>query len=270
MYSRHELAEGFRQLGVNAGDTVMLHASVRAVGLIAGGPDQIHLALRAALTTDGTLMMYAGSPDFYDDVGRGFLSDEQEREILDKLPPIDPINDKAQRENGALVEFFRSSPGVQVTHHVTRFVAWGAQARHLVSPVPWDFAYGRGGIFERFAALDGKILLLGSDHDQVTFLHYAEHIVDIPDKIVARFMVPIEEHGTRVWRPMEEFDSAERAHASWPDRFFAQIVDAYLDRTGNTGALVGNARSFLFDARGLLALALRTMTEVATGAARSA
>lgn len=263
MYSRHELAEGFRRLGVKPGDTVMLHASVRAVGVVAGGPDQIHLALKDSLTPAGTLMMYAGCPDFYDDVGRGFLSNEQEREILDKLPAFDPINDKAQRENGALVEFFRTSPGVQVTQHVTRFVAWGAQAGHLVSPQPWDYAYGRGSIFERFTALDGQILLLGSDHDQVTFLHYAEHIVDIPDKIVARFMVPVDEHGTRVWRPMEEFDSAERAHASWPDRFFAQIVDAYLDRTGNTGALVGQARSFLIDARGLLALALQTMTDTA-------
>lgn len=33
----------------------MLHASVRAVGEVAGGPGQIHLALKDALTTDGTL-----------------------------------------------------------------------------------------------------------------------------------------------------------------------------------------------------------------------
>jgi aminoglycoside N3'-acetyltransferase len=37
-------------LGVEPGDIVMLHASVRAVGEVAGGPDQIHLALKDALT----------------------------------------------------------------------------------------------------------------------------------------------------------------------------------------------------------------------------
>ena len=58
MYSRQELAEGFRELGVSPGDTLMVHASVRAVGTVAGGPDQIHLALKDALTADGTLMMY--------------------------------------------------------------------------------------------------------------------------------------------------------------------------------------------------------------------
>jgi len=36
MYSRDELASGFRALGVEAGDTIMIHASVRAVGGVAG------------------------------------------------------------------------------------------------------------------------------------------------------------------------------------------------------------------------------------------
>jgi hypothetical protein len=40
----------------------MLHALVRAVGEVAGGPDAIHLAVKSALTPDGTLMMYASCP----------------------------------------------------------------------------------------------------------------------------------------------------------------------------------------------------------------
>ena len=42
------------------------------------------------------------------------------------------------------------------------------------------------------------ILRIGSDHDQVTFLHYAEHIVDIPNKTVAKYKVPVLENGERV------------------------------------------------------------------------
>ena len=71
MYSTEELANDFRTLGIRAGDTVMLHASVRAVGELAGGPDQIHLALKSVLTSEGTLMMYASCPRYYDEVGRG-------------------------------------------------------------------------------------------------------------------------------------------------------------------------------------------------------
>jgi hypothetical protein len=46
MYSKEELANDFRKLGVRAADTVMLQASVRADGEVAGAPDYIHLALK--------------------------------------------------------------------------------------------------------------------------------------------------------------------------------------------------------------------------------
>jgi aminoglycoside 3-N-acetyltransferase len=266
MYSREQLADGFRALGVHAGDTVMLHASIRAVGSVAGGPDQIHLALKDALTADGTLMMYASCPEFYDEVGRGHLSPDQERELLQKLPPFDPETARSQRENGALVELLRTYPGSMVNRHVARFVVWGTHASHLISTQPWDYAFGQGSALDRFASLGGKILLLGCDHDTVTFLHYAEHVVDIPGKHIARYRVPVLEDGQRVWRDMAEVDTSDRgAHPNWPDRFFARIVDAYLAQTNNSGARVGDAQSFLLDSRGLLEFALRVMRDVARG-----
>ncbi len=263
MYSRQELADGFRALGVAPGDVVMLHASVRAVGAIAGGPDQIHLALKEALGASGTLVMYASCPEGYDDVGRGHLTEDQERQYLEKLPPFDPAADRSQRDNGTLVEFFRTYPGSRVNAHVARFVVWGRHAEYLISSQPWDYAFGRGSALERFVDLGGKILLLGCDHDTVTFLHYAEHVVDIPGKRVSRFKVPVEEQGIRVWRDMVEFDSSEAAHPNWPARFFARLVDSYLRLGRDPGGRVGDAESFLVDAQGLLVFALSAMTAVA-------
>ena len=248
------------------GDVVMLHASVRAVGPIAGGPDQIHLALKDALTSDGTLIMYASCPAHADEIGRGNLTAEQERELLDKLPPFDPLTARSARDNGTLVEFFRTYPGSLVNPHVARFVVSGKHAETLIAGQPWDYAFGRGSLLERFVAHDGRILLLGCDHDAVTFLHYAEHILAVPGKRIARFKVPVLEHGERVWRSMEEFDtSSAGAHPNWPDRFFARIVDAYLAQTGNPGGRVGDAQSFLFSARGLLDFSLPVMKAIAEG-----
>lgn len=266
MHSRQELAAAFRALGVAAGDTVMLHASVRAAGEVAGGPDQIHLALKDALTEEGTLFMYAGCPDYYDDVGRGHLTPEKERDILDKLPAFDHLTARSQRDNGALVEMLRTYPGTVASDHVTRFVAWGRLAEHLVSTQPWDYAYGVGSPLHRFHECDGKILLLGSGHDAVTFLHYAEHIVDVPDKRVARFLVPVERNAERGWLPMEEFDTSAPAHRNWPEDLFAQLVDGYLDSTANAGGKVGDAHSVLFSARGLLDYALPIMKAMALDA----
>jgi aminoglycoside 3-N-acetyltransferase len=264
MHSRQELATGFRGLGVAPGDTLMVHASVRAVGDVAGGPDQIHLALKDALTADGTLMMYASCPRYYDEVGRGHLSPDQERELIEKLPAFDPLTARAERDNGALVEFLRTYPGSLVNPHVARFVVWGKQAGYLISEQPWDYAFGRESALDRFMQLDGKILLLGCDHDTVTFLHYAEHIVDIRGKRVARFKVPVVENGRRVWREMEEFDTSDKgAHPNWPDRFFARLVDTYLARMNCRGGLVGDAQCFLLDSRGLLEFASSVMQAIA-------
>ncbi len=264
MYSRQHLADDFRRLGVAAGDTIMLHASVRAVGRVAGGPDQIHLALKDALTADGTLMMYASCPEHYDEVGRGHLTPEEERDLLEKLPAFDASTARSARDNGTLVEFLRTYPGSTVNPHVARFVFWGRRAAALLDGQPWDYAYGRGSALERFVEANGKILLLGSDHDQVTFLHYAEHIADLPDRRIARYKVPVMEDGVRVWRDMAEVDtSGDGAHAHWPERFFARLVDTYLQQTHNAGARVGNAASFLFDAQGLLALSLPVMKAIA-------
>jgi len=266
VHSRASLADDFRALGVRAGDTVMLHASVRAVGEVAGGPDQIHLALKDALTSDGTLMMYASCPRHFDEIGRGNLTAAEEVELLDKLPPFDAQTARSARDNGVLVEFLRTYPGSRVNDHVARFVAWGKHAEHLFSEQPWDFAFGRGSALERFLALEGKILHLGSDHDTTTFLHYAEHVADFPGKRIVRYRVPVLENGRRVWREMSEVDtSGDGAHANWPPNLFARLVDQYLDETSNAGGKVGGADSVLFSARGLFDLAVREMKRVAAG-----
>jgi len=264
MYSRDQLAEGFRRLGVTPGDTILLHASVRAVGEIAGGPDQIHLALKLALTENGTLMMYASCPNYTDEVGRGNLTPQQEQEILEKLPSYDPLTARSQRENGTLVEFFRTYPGSRVNSHVARFVVWGKQTHYLLSDQPWNYAFGVGSPLDRFSQIDGKILLLGCDHDNLTFLHFAEHVVDVPNKRVARFRVPIEEDGRRVWREMEEFDtSGTPVHPNWPKDLFSRIVDGYLAKTGNVGGRIGSAQGYLLSARDLLDYSLPIMKSLA-------
>lgn len=265
MNTRRELIEQLKNLGVGAGDLVMVHASLRAIGEVAGGPDEVHLAIKDAITPDGTLLMYASCPRYYDEVGRGNLTPAEEREILEKLPPFDALTARSARDNGALVELLRTWPGSRVNNHVARFVAWGRHAEDLLAEQPWDFAFGHGSALDRFTLLNGKILLLGSDHDNVTYLHYPEHIADFENKRIVRFKVPVLVDGQRVWRDMAEVDTGEKAHDNWPEHLFAKIVDGYLLETGNRGGPVGGASSYLLPARGLLGYALAKMERIAAG-----
>ena len=184
------------------------------------------------------------------------------------MPAFDPFAARSQRENGTLVEFLRTYPGSIVNKHVARFVVWGKRARQLLTPQPWNYAFGSGSLLDRFVADDGQILLLGCDHDNVTFLHYVEHIIDVPDKSVARFKVPVYEHGMRVWREMEEFDtSGAGVHANWPGRFLrASCGHGTLAQTGNSGGLVGDARAFVLSSRGLGDFSLPVMQVIAADA----
>ena len=268
---RGALVQDLSALGVRAGDIVMVHASVRSVGPIHGGPDQIHLAIEDAVRPGGAVMMVVDVPEGYDDVGRGVYTQEQEAEILEHQPPFDPRATRANRENGTLAEFFRSYPGAVFSATPPgRMAARGDRAAWLVADQPWNYSFGAGSPLEKLCNAGGKVLLLGSDHDQVTLLHYAEFVADFPDKRIARYRVPMLQEGQRVWVPCEEFDTTDTGvHPNWPHRFFARIVDAYIERYAHTPLCatgrVGNADSVLIDAATLVAHAIPVMIACAKG-----
>ena len=52
-HTRADLAAALCDLGLKAGGVVMIHASVRAVGSVFGGPDEIIRAVEDAVTPGG-------------------------------------------------------------------------------------------------------------------------------------------------------------------------------------------------------------------------
>ena len=264
-HDRMSLAKDFKNLGITAGDTVMVHASIKSVGSVAGGADEILYALENAISPNGTIMMYVGCETGFDEIGRGRLSAEEETELLEKMPSFDYQTARICRDFGALAEVFRTQDGTITSNQVgSRMAARGTNAKFLLENHPHNYSYGVGSPLEKLLQLNGKILLLGSDHDAVTFLHYVEHVVEIPDKKTARYKVPLLVEGQRKWIEMEEFNTAsDGVHQSWPDRFFAQIIDTFIENTSNQGGKVGNANCHVIDATRLLLYAVDTMKQKA-------
>jgi aminoglycoside 3-N-acetyltransferase len=270
-YARAQLIGSLRQLGLRPGAIVMVHASVRSIGKVHGGPDEIHLAVEEAAGPGGTVMMYVGCPDGFDDVGRGVYTPEEEADLLANQPAFDPQTGRANRSFGVLAEFFRSFPGTICTANAGgRMAARGARAAWLTADQPWDYAYGRGSPLEKLCEAGGKILLLGSDHDEVTLLHYAEHVAEFEGKRIARYQVPVIRDGKHTWLACEEFDtSGQGVHPNWPERFFGLIVDDFIARYAGTEfcshGVVGNSQSVLMDAARLVAHTLPIMASHARG-----
>ncbi|MDI6690715.1 MAG: AAC(3) family N-acetyltransferase [Candidatus Bathyarchaeota archaeon] len=61
--TKSRLTADLKKLGVTSGDTIMLHAFVKAIGWIVDGPDIVIQALLEVLGKEGTLMMLASWED---------------------------------------------------------------------------------------------------------------------------------------------------------------------------------------------------------------
>ncbi|NBC34551.1 MAG: hypothetical protein GVY13_17885 [Alphaproteobacteria bacterium] len=262
-YARAELQKDFNGLGLQPGDTVMLHASIKSVGQVAGGADEILYALEDSISPGGTILMYVGCETGFDEIGRGRLSPQEEDQLLKKQPIFDYNTARACREFGALAEIFRTQPNTITSKQVgSRMAARGKNAAALLANHPIHYSYGKGSPLDKLLDMEGKILLLGSDHDAVTFLHYVEHIIDVPDKKIARYKVPLEKDGQRVWVEMEEYNTAgDGVHKNWPDRFFAKIIDSFLSSTNNQGGKIGNAKSHVIETKPLMTYASDVMVK---------
>ena len=106
--------------------------------------------------------------------------------------------------------------------------------------------------------LDGRILLLGCDHDTVTFLHYAEHVVEFPGKRVVQVQGAGARSGIACVAGHGGVRHLGRRRApALAARFFARLVDTYLARPGTRAAESATRNAFLFDARGPPRLRLR-------------
>ena len=67
--TRDSLAADLRTLGVQAGEVLVVHSSLSALGWVSGGPVAVIQALQDVLTQDGTLVMPAQSTDLTDPAG---------------------------------------------------------------------------------------------------------------------------------------------------------------------------------------------------------
>lgn len=248
--TRSRIVNDLKTLGVQEGNVVMMHESVRNIGWVVGGPDAVLDAVLEVLGPKGTVMKLVGSED-----GTYELADwpeEVRRAYLEERPAFDPATTRACREWGILCEYLRTRQGAQRSSHPeASFAALGHRAEWLVNPHPLQHGYGFGSPLERLLEADGQVLLLGSPMDSVTLLHHAEYSADLPHKRSVRYRVPVSENGARRWVEIEELDSNDGIVPLSGDDYFGLIVGEFLQAgLGRTGT-VGHADAALMDARRL-------------------
>lgn len=254
------LLDDLRAIGVRPGDTLMVHASLRAIGPVVGAAEGVLDALDGAVGPEGTLLMILGAEIAHDWVNK---HPEPERPaLLAGSLAFDPARAPVLHEVGYLAEAFRNRTGTQITDNPSgRFGARGRLAEALLAYAPWDDYYGPGSSLERFCAHGGRVLRLGANPDTTTVLHWAEYLADVPNKRRVRRHYRCHGDDGPIVRAVECLDDSEGI-VDWPgDDYFAVILRNYLATGSATEGQVGQAKAELIEAQDLVAFGAAWMTE---------
>lgn len=151
------VADELASLGLERGDRVVVHSSMRAVGADIGGPEAIVGALSAVVGPSGLVVM----PTFTYDTGR-----------------FDPRTTPGR--TGVIAETLRARPAaVRSLHPFYSVAALGSGAAELCDGHELVAATAVGSPLDRLAESGGKVLLLGTGHTSNTTGHVGEFRADV-------------------------------------------------------------------------------------------
>lgn len=259
-WTRRLLGGHLRRLGLRAGDVVMAHAGLRAIGPMLNGPDTLVEAIRDIIGNQGTLLCYVNWEQQYEDA----LDElgQVPAALKSDIPPFDPKRSRASRDHGAFAEFVRTTPGALRSQNPgASVVAIGDRAEWFTADHPLDYGYGPGSPFEKVVLANGKILMIGAPLDTMSILHHAEHLAQIPGKRIRRMEVPLQLGGQVCWRMIEEFDTADPVVNGLDADYFKTVVEDFLNTEGGQIGKVGEAHSVIVPANAMVRFAVRWLEQ---------
>ncbi|MBE2224980.1 MAG: AAC(3) family N-acetyltransferase [Anaerolineae bacterium] len=196
------LVHDFQKLGLQSGQTVLVHTSMKALGgHIIGDAPAVVDALMQVITPDGTLVMPTNSTNNTDPTtwGRNPLSEAEWAVIRAEMPPYRPEITPSNRM-GAINECFRTYPGVRRSSHPAfSFAAWGKHAEFVTANQALDNSVAEKSPIGRVYDLDGWIFLLGVGYERCTSLHLADYRAEYPFKEAEENGSAMLVNGCRQW-----------------------------------------------------------------------
>src|SRR5574339_918011 len=180
MLTFEQMVEGFRELGVQEGDALLVHSSSKSFGPVDGGPQTVVDALEKALGPEGTLIM----PTFNFDFNKG--------------QPWDVRSTPSQM--GVLTELVRKDPRAKrVFHPIYSFAILGKHAEMLGS-LRYKSSYERNSVFGKLRDLDGKIMVIGLSYtNSMTFFHHIEQMEGVDYRFLKQFTGEVTDENGRTY-----------------------------------------------------------------------
>jgi aminoglycoside 3-N-acetyltransferase len=179
--SSQDIADDLRALGVTAGQTLLVSASLRSIGWVDGGAGSVVHALLDVLAPGGTLVVPTGTADNSDSsrihLARiAGMTRQQAEEFRAKMPPFDP-DTTPSTGMGRIAEAVRTHPdAIRSSHPQTSFAAVGPMAAELMQGHQLTCHLGEDSPLGKMYCLGASVLLLGVGFSACTALHLAEYL----------------------------------------------------------------------------------------------
>ena len=168
MLNKTKLAHSFRALGVEAGDTLLVHSSYKSLGGVDGGPQTVIDAFLEILGEEGTLLMPTFNFDFCKGADWDVKETPSQMGYMTNLARLDP---RAKR----------------VFHPIYSFAVIGKYADDFAK-INDKSSYGANSAFAKLRELDGKIMVIGlSYNDSMTFFHHIEEMEGVDYRYLKTF-----------------------------------------------------------------------------------
>ena len=169
--TKSDIVAALKRVGLKEGDTVMIHSSVSAFGLIIGGVNTIVEAFLEVVGKEGTIM----APAFT----RPYMYFEGAHQRQRNFRPFDPKNIDGI-STGTLPKVMLRDFGAKRSAHATHsWCAIGKNADYCVSAHGLlDSPCGKNNPMEKALGLGGKVVFFGCGVSSNTFLHYLEDGAD--------------------------------------------------------------------------------------------
>ena len=153
VHTKESLMNDLQNMGVNRGDTIMVHSSMKAIGAVEGGADTVIDAFMEYFA-DGLFMMPTHT----------WAQMSPEYSLFD--PAVEPAC------VGILPNIFRKREGVVRSLHPTHSIAaYGPRAiSYIAGEENVTTPCQPGGCWSRLLEEDAKILMLGCTHIRNTFI----------------------------------------------------------------------------------------------------
>lgn len=232
--TKDDIFRGLRELGLCRGDVVQVHSSLSSFGRVEGGAEAVIVALMEVLSEAGTLMM----PSYGDFQGGEYGKAQAEGVIFDVRT--------SPSKMGRITDVFWRMPNVRRSIHPTHCTAaWGRQRDEMLAGHERCLqSCGYGTPLWKLKEAGGKILLIGVDHRNNTFIHMIEDTGPTPSTSKIRFEPKVMDYDGKV--------VAVPTHPHLPGlgRRFA-IADEFCRERGVQGEItIGASRLRLIDAAG--------------------